>query len=115
MKKVTTTVALAAVSLALPASAVADSLGYNSVPGGVIQTTVAPNRAPLNATQPATSHSTTPIASTPATATPKPAAATGSSLPFTGLDVGLVAAAGMLLVGAGLALRKVKVGPGSIG
>jgi hypothetical protein len=30
----------------------------------------------------------------------------GASLPFTGLDLGLVAAGGVVLIGAGLAARK---------
>jgi hypothetical protein len=33
-------------------------------------------------------------------------ASTGSQLPFTGLDIGLVAAGGVVLIGAGLAARK---------
>jgi hypothetical protein len=32
----------------------------------------------------------------------------GGSLPFTGLDVGIVAGAGLLLLGTGLVLRKVR-------
>jgi hypothetical protein len=34
------------------------------------------------------------------------AASTGSDLPFTGLDLGLVAVGGVVLIGAGLVARK---------
>lgn len=39
------------------------------------------------------------------------AADNGSSLPFTGLDVALLAGAGLLLAGAGIAMRRVTRGP----
>jgi hypothetical protein len=42
----------------------------------------------------------------PAVATTTPAQSTGSSLPFTGLDIGLVAGAAILLLGLGFALRR---------
>jgi hypothetical protein len=35
-----------------------------------------------------------------------PSTSSGASLPFTGLDLGLVAAGGVVLIGAGLAARK---------
>jgi hypothetical protein len=35
----------------------------------------------------------------------------GSSLPFTGLDVALLAGAGLLLAGAGIAMRRVTRAP----
>jgi hypothetical protein len=41
-----------------------------------------------------------------AVATPTPPKSTGSSLPFTGLDIGLVAGAAILLLGLGFALRR---------
>lgn len=40
------------------------------------------------------------------TANASPTASTGSSLPFTGLEAGLIAAAGLGLAGTGLALRR---------
>jgi hypothetical protein len=36
---------------------------------------------------------------------------TGGSLPFTGLDVALLAGAGLLLAGAGIAMRRVTRAP----
>jgi hypothetical protein len=36
----------------------------------------------------------------------------GGSLPFTGLDVALLAGAGLLLVGAGLGMRRLTQAPG---
>jgi hypothetical protein len=36
----------------------------------------------------------------------------GGSLPFTGLDVALLAGAGVLLVGAGLGMRRLTQAPG---
>ena len=44
--------------------------------------------------------------SVPTTATVTPPTHTGSSLPFTGLDIGLVAGAAVLLLGLGFALRR---------
>ena len=35
----------------------------------------------------------------------------GSSLPFTGLDLGLIAVSGALLVGAGVGMRRLTRGP----
>lgn len=40
------------------------------------------------------------------TATASPAATSASSLPFTGLEAGLIAAAGLGLAGTGLVLRR---------
>lgn len=40
------------------------------------------------------------------TAAASPTASTGSSLPFTGLEAGLIAAAGLGLAGTGIALRR---------
>jgi hypothetical protein len=39
-------------------------------------------------------------------ATPAPSATSTSSLPFTGLEAGLIAAAGLGLAGTGVALRR---------
>jgi len=44
--------------------------------------------------------------SVPTTATVTPPKNTGSSLPFTGLDIGTVAGAAILLLGLGFALRR---------
>ena len=98
MKKVTTLLAMMAM-LALPAAASAQGVGYGT-PNGTVQTTIE-NGPPENPTP-------TPDKSTDAV----PAATTqvadeGDSLPFTGLEVGLVALAGLALVATGFALRKV--------
>ena len=45
---------------------------------------------------------------------PPPTADDGSSLPFTGLDVSLLAAAGCLLVAAGLGMRRLTRAPRAI-
>ncbi len=37
----------------------------------------------------------------------------GGSLPFTGLDVGLLAGAGLLLAGAGIGMRRLTRAPGA--
>jgi hypothetical protein len=95
MKK---TFALLAVSAAfamaaLPAAASATT-GYAGVPAGTVQTTI---------------QNTAPAAKTTSSARPTPTAASTPSkgtLPFTGLQVGLVAAAGLALVGTGLGLRR---------
>ena len=44
--------------------------------------------------------------SVPQVASVTPPQSTGSSLPFTGLDIGLVAGAAILLLGLGFALRR---------
>jgi hypothetical protein len=51
------------------------------------------------------SGSSAPDSGTP-TATATPAATGSSSLPFTGLEAGLIAAAGLGLLGTGYALRR---------
>jgi hypothetical protein len=57
-------------------------------------------RAPASASLPASGSSVAPIAATTA-----PTSA-GGSLPFTGLDVGIIAGAAVLLLGLGFALRR---------
>ena len=50
------------------------------------------------------------VASNTASRTTAPATTTASTLPFTGLDVGLLAAGGGLLLGAGLVVRRLSRG-----
>lgn len=95
MKKVFALLVVMAM-LALPAAAFAQSPGYGT-PSGTVQTTIANGTTPKKATQ------SVPAA---ATSTPTPAATSKGSLPFTGLQVGLVAVAGLALVGTGIGLRK---------
>ena len=98
MKKVTTLLAVMAM-LALPAAASAQGVGYGT-PNGTVQTTIE-NGPPENPTPtPDNSTNAVPAATTQV-------ADEGDSLPFTGLEVGLVALAGLALVGTGFALRKV--------
>ena len=78
MKKVIAVLAVMAL-LALPAAASADSFGYG--PAQVEASIKKPN-------------------------TPAAAKQEKGSLPFTGLQVGLVAFAGLALVGTGFGLRK---------
>jgi hypothetical protein len=93
MKKAFALLAVSAM-LALPAVASAQTTGYGS-PSGAVQTTI------QHGTAPSTSKT---ISSTPAAATTAPASK--GNLPFTGLQVGLVAIAGLALVGTGIGLRK---------
>lgn len=97
MKKVTTLLAVMAM-LALPAAASAQGVGYGT-PNGTVQTTIE-NGPPENPTP-------TPDNSTAAVPAATTQVAEEDSLPFTGLEVGLVALAGLALVATGFALRKV--------
>jgi hypothetical protein len=67
--------------------------GY-STPSGVVQTQIR-NNTPAP-----------PEAATEAKTTVQAPAAKSSQLPFTGLDVGLVLATGLLLLAAGLGIRR---------
>jgi|1185.fasta_scaffold86003_2 hypothetical protein len=93
MKKVFALLVVMAM-LALPAAALAQGPGYG-MPQGTVQTTIENGTSPKKATQ-----------SVPAAATSTPAPEQKGSLPFTGLQVGLVAIAGLALVGTGVGLRK---------
>ena len=97
MKKVTTLLAVMAM-LALPAAASAQGVGYGT-PNGTVQTTIE-NGPPEKHPTPNNSTNAVPAATTQV-------AEEGGSLPFTGLEVGLVAMAGLALVATGFALRKV--------
>jgi hypothetical protein len=91
MKKVTTLLALMAM-LVLPAAASAQgSLGYGT-PAGQVETTID------NGSQPKASNNSAPAAVTEAPSK--------GDLPFTGLEVFVVAAAGLALVATGVGLRK---------
>jgi LPXTG-motif cell wall-anchored protein len=98
--------AVAAVSLVLPAGAYAQGAGddqYSDPFGADATPTAAPKKPAATATPvPAPAQSAaTPAPATPAaTATPAP-----PQLPYTGVDAWPLAAGGALLLGAGLALR----------
>jgi hypothetical protein len=75
--------------------------GY-SAPAGVTQQQITSSPGPSATVTPApTTHKTTPVA-----ATTKAAPAKKGGLPFTGLELGLVLAAGAALLGVGLGLRR---------
>ena len=90
---------IAGAFLALPAGAIAQSAegGYNQ-PGGVVQDQIQ--------TQPAQAESeeTTPPAAT--AAAPPTQSDQGGELPFTGLDLALVVAAGGVLMLLGFGIRR---------
>ena len=103
---------LAALTLALPAAALADNAGDNQYkdPFSGSQTpskkkpasTQAPSTTP-SAPAPAASQAPTPTATT---ATPPPSGTSSGELPRTGFPLLPVAGVGVLLVGAGLLLLR---------
>jgi len=101
-KKILAGAVSAAMLLAAPTAfaQTAAQQGYSS-PGGVVQTQL--GHSPSHSTQPTTATSTN---------SPSPAAVTqtsaksSSKLPFTGLDIALVVAAGGLLLAMGLGIRR---------
>jgi LPXTG-motif cell wall-anchored protein len=95
--------AVALVSLVLPASASAQGAGddqYSDPFGGNAAPTATP-RPKATATPVAAQAAATPV---PAQAAPT-AVPAAPQLPYTGIDAWLLAAGGALLLGAGLALR----------
>jgi hypothetical protein len=94
MKKVYALLAVSAM-LVLPAAASAGTGPGYGTPAGTVQTTIENGTSPKKAQQ-----------SVPAAATSAPAPEQKGSLPFTGLQVGLVAIAGLALVATGVGLRK---------
>jgi LPXTG-motif cell wall-anchored protein len=98
--------AVALVSLALPASAFAQGAGddqYSDPFGADATPTATPKKPAATATPAPVQSSATPApapATAAATATPAP-----PQLPYTGIDAWPLAAGGALLLGTGLALR----------
>ena len=89
-----------AISLAVLGLAASPALAANPTRDGYLTT-------PINVPPTVQGASSTTIPTkTPAVATVTPTQSTGSSLPFTGLDIGLVAGAAVLLLGLGFALRR---------
>jgi LPXTG-motif cell wall-anchored protein len=118
-------VALTGLALAFPGTALAQSAGddqYSDPFGGggggggnssatPTPTPAAPSAPSTSSTAPSTSTSTAP-SSAGAAATPAPAASatapvttSSGQLPYTGADAGLLALAGVLCIGGGVALR----------
>jgi len=91
MKKITSAVAVLALTLALAVPAFGQSSveGYNDEGGQVASQVQGGDNTP-------------------------PSTDDGSSLPFTGLDVSLLAAAGCVLVAAGLGMRRLTRAPRAI-
>ena len=101
---------LTALLLACPGSALAQSAGDDQYEdpfgGGQEQEQPAPTAEPEQAAPEAVPEAA-PEAAPAAQATPAPAApAAQEQLPVTGVETGLVAAAGALLLGAGVTLRR---------
>jgi hypothetical protein len=93
--RLTSMIAILVVMLVVAAPAVAQTASQNgySGTGGQVQAQV-------------DDPSTTPVASTES-------GGGDGSLPFTGLDLALLAGAGVVLVGAGIGMRRVTRAPGS--
>jgi hypothetical protein len=109
MRGLTRTIAAAAVALLLIAApAVAQvnptEQGY-SAPAGTTQQQITSGPAPTAQVSPGTTTKVTPVA------VKKAAPAKSSGLPFTGLELGLVLAAGFGLLGVGLGLRRLSRPP----
>jgi hypothetical protein len=75
--------------------------GY-SAPAGTTQQQITSTPSPSAQVSPGTTVKVTPVAAKKAAAAPS----NNNSLPFTGLELGLVLAAGAGLLGFGLALRR---------
>jgi len=100
----------AAAAVAFPASSFASDSAADAYGGSgqTLNTVASPVVAGAHATKGASSApsgATSPAAV--ATPTPTESAASGGSLPFTGLDLALLAAGGFLLIGLGVLMRRV--------
>jgi hypothetical protein len=107
MTKITSGVVSAAMLLGAPAAFGQSTAvqGY-STPGGVVQTQI--GHSPSHQTQPTASTQAAPSSPSAPAATPSATAKTsGNKLPFTGLDVALIVAAGGVLVAMGYGLRRI--------
>ena len=109
----TLAIAIASVLMAMSLTSVA--FAQSSVDGyapddGAVQNQIEGNDdsgTPSNTTEPGTESGTTPQASA------SPSNDSGS-LPFTGLDLALLAGAGAVLLGLGLGMRQLTRGPESV-
>jgi LPXTG-motif cell wall-anchored protein len=96
-------------SLALPGAALAQGAGDEQYqdPFGDEQSQPEPTATPAPAQPPPAAESQAPTQAPPAaTPQPAPAPASGSQLPYTGADAGLLALGGVALLSAGIALRR---------
>ncbi|MGO9956780.1 MAG: hypothetical protein ACLP50_12470 [Solirubrobacteraceae bacterium] len=101
MKRIATLIA--SLALLLPGAALAAGTSstcqtYNNCPSSTQSSTTASQTIATTPQAPATTTTATPVATTATTA--------ATTLPFTGLDVVLLAAGGLTLVGAGLLVRR---------
>jgi hypothetical protein len=92
--------ALAAVPLTGAFTAAAGAVGYEPVPG--VPSGAPPSPEPAGLPNPVVPSSPSNV---PVSTVAPPAEADAASLPFTGLEAGLVVGAGVLLLGAGGVLR----------
>jgi len=107
-KKITATAVAGLLVAAAPASAqvLNPTVGSYSAPAATIQTTVTPQHTPsanITSNSPSTPSPTQSVAST----------ANSKTLPFTGLQVGLVVLAGVALLGVGFGVRRAVRTPAS--
>src|SRR5947209_2554498 len=107
-KKITATAVAGLLVAAAPASAqvLNPTVSSYSAPAATIQTTVTPQHTPsanITSNSPSTPSPTQSVAST----------ANSKTLPFTGLQVGLVVLAGVALLGVGFGVRRAVRTPAS--
>ena len=97
---------LAASALAVGSTPAAD---VYQKPGTTIQGSLGTFKPPTTTTTATTPTATTPATTTPAATLGSTAASStkpGAQLPFTGLDLGLVVGAGLVLIALGFSLRR---------
>ena len=103
MKKIRITIAIVAAlsALVLPTAALANSgqQGYGGPNSAVAGINSSGGNGP-------TSGSTSPVVEEAPVVAEAEVESSGSTLPFTGLDVGYIAAAGIVLLGMGFLLRR---------
>jgi hypothetical protein len=109
MKKIRFSIAiLAAISiLVLPAAASANSgqQGYSGPNSAVSGVTSSGGNGPSSGS-PSPAVETAPVVEEAPTVAAAEVESSGSTLPFTGLDVGVIALAGVVLLGMGFLLRR---------
>lgn len=117
LRTIFTAASVAAALAVVPGTAFAQTSalqGY-SVPASAVQTQLDNSTPASHNTAPASSNSAKPAAKVPASTT---AAAvdtrSASKLPFTGLDVGLVVAAGAMLLLLGFGMRRISRPSGTV-
>jgi len=107
-KKITATAVAGLLVAAAPASAqvLNPTVGSYSAPAATIQQTVTPQHTP-------SANITTNTPSTPTQSVAATTSTNSKTLPFTGLQVGLVVLAGIALLGVGFGVRRAVRTPAS--